>query len=210
MKKFFLFCMIMLVTLSAYASRNEFYSPNYDFTKVEKVYVTFDDDETDVDYNTSQILMLTVQKVAADKVYDKLQEQGKNLYFDKQDKDLCDLRIDVELNRYDSKKVILPGGTHTEIVKERVRAVDNRGHKVWITKEVPKTVQDPPTINNLNFVGVTFTGTDVKTGKQVLLFKDDRERTSYGADNTETKDMYQRILKNFWDKFGKLLLKGKM
>ena len=60
-------------------------------------------------------------------------------------------------------------------------------------------MQDPPTINNLNFVAVTFTGTDVKTGKQVLLCQDDRERTSYGADNTETKDMYNRILKNFWD-----------
>lgn len=210
MKKFFLFCLIMLLALPVFANRDEFYSPNYDFTQVKNVYVTYDDDETYVDNSTSQILDMMAQKVAGDKIYAKLQKEGKTLYFDKPDKDVCDFRLEIKLNKYEIKKIIVPGGTHTEIVKERIRAVDDHGHRVWITKEVPKTVQDPPTINNLNFVAVTFTGTDVKTGKQVLLCQDDRERTSYGADNTETKDMYNRILKNFWDKFGKLLLKGKM
>lgn len=210
MKKLFLFCLMMILALPAFANRSEFYSPSYDFKQVAKVFVTFDDDATDVDYNTSQVLGLLVRKVADEKVYEKLQKQGKTLCFDEKDKDSCDFQLSVQVSRYDLQKIVLPGGTHTEIVEERIRARDNHGHMVWITKEVPKIVQDPPTINNMNYVSVTFVGTDVKTEKQVLLCQDARERTSCSTDNTECNDMYQRILKNFWDKFGKLLLKGKV
>ncbi len=200
-------CLLMMLSLTAYAEKVDWKDNTYDFSRVQRalIYDVVFTDTSEISSDlTLQVLQDEYQKNAARPKYQVVREDLAARLSPEDPVAAADVYVKAELMKWHDDSYVKPGYTSWEQkeIKRTIRDSDGfaRTESYYIT--VP--VEHPPVRVYTSTVRVKFDVYDSKTGNRILARDESRVRDdSYQGQ----KGIFGRICKSFFDDFGKKIKK---
>lgn len=199
---------LVALALPVAAARGQTYDKNYNFKNVKNVYVTFDAHEAGLDTNTYRVAE-GVAFQSTTRNIGRMAAMGKSFKFNAADANACQLKLQIKVEKYDSRKTMMMGTNRKLLGKVNIINQSRHGESGMevVHENYTRNEELPAYETESLHVIAEIRAIDTATGRTVWMTTDNREKTNGHLETTTRGDLLKRILGDFWADFFGVLAK---
>lgn len=199
---------LVALALPVAAARGQTYDQKYNFKNVKNIYVTFDARDAGLDTNTYRVAE-GVAFQSTTKNIGRMAALGKSFKFNAADANVCQLKLQIKVEKYDSRKTMMMGTNRKLLGKVNIINQSRHGESgMEVVHENYTRNEELPAYETESLrVIAEIRAIDTATGRTVWMTTDNREKTNGHLETTTRGDLLKRILGDFWADFFGVLAK---